>query len=290
STHSEEWLGKVIKDVVECGYEFSSFLFTVSAPPTLVLRDASMMCHLSKLVYPGQDVYRESAMSTFYNALKREHHSKKTVKFQLGPRTREATGATFDAEGEMKVVMRVHTGETLVFPPSIVATFSRDLRNLLAGKTGRRRHNQEGDAPRRHSACQADHSHLSNAVQRFVNGHFTEPDHIRTVMPCPPPCRIHPFTPEAEGAGEPFSVTHSLKYDVEPIMVLGRYRKEEREVSQTTWAFAPDMMSIQKGTTSVLQPLFDCKSALFHAAGREDIDVRMLGSGRPFCLELLQPK
>ena len=28
----------------------------------------------------------------------------------------------------------------------------------------------------------------------------------------------------------------------------------------------------------------------FHGAGREDIDVRMLGTGRPFILELRQPK
>ena len=30
--------------------------------------------------------------------------------------------------------------------------------------------------------------------------------------------------------------------------------------------------------------------AKFHGAGREDIDVRMLGSGRTFVLEILEPK
>jgi tRNA pseudouridine synthase 10 len=29
---------------------------------------------------------------------------------------------------------------------------------------------------------------------------------------------------------------------------------------------------------------------LFHSGGREDIDVRMLGNGRPFILECVHPK
>ena len=36
--------------------------------------------------------------------------------------------------------------------------------------------------------------------------------------------------------------------------------------------------------------LFEADEAKFHAAGREDVDVRMLGEGRPFVLELLRPK
>lgn len=31
------------------------------------------------------------------------------------------------------------------------------------------------------------------------------------------------------------------------------------------------------------------KGSKFHGAGREDIDVRMLGNGRPFILELKSP-
>lgn len=33
-----------------------------------------------------------------------------------------------------------------------------------------------------------------------------------------------------------------------------------------------------------------CTQARFHSAGREDVDVRMLGSGRPFLLEILTPR
>ena len=37
-------------------------------------------------------------------------------------------------------------------------------------------------------------------------------------------------------------------------------------------------------------PIFGSSLAYLHAAGREDIDVRMLGKGRPFIIEFANPK
>lgn len=37
-------------------------------------------------------------------------------------------------------------------------------------------------------------------------------------------------------------------------------------------------------------PIFGSTIAYLHAAGREDIDVRMLGKGRPFVMEFVNPK
>ena len=37
-------------------------------------------------------------------------------------------------------------------------------------------------------------------------------------------------------------------------------------------------------------PIFGSTQAYLHAAGREDIDVRMLGKGRPFIIEFVNPK
>ena len=46
----------------------------------------------------------------------------------------------------------------------------------------------------------------------------------------------------------------------------------------------------QECITEHVVPLYGASDARFHSAGREDVDVRMLGEGRPFVLELLQPK
>jgi tRNA U54 and U55 pseudouridine synthase Pus10 len=40
----------------------------------------------------------------------------------------------------------------------------------------------------------------------------------------------------------------------------------------------------------VVAPVFDPQEAKFHTSGREDVDVRMLGTGRLFLVELIGPK
>jgi tRNA pseudouridine synthase 10 len=87
-----------------------------------------------------------------------------------------------------------------------------------------------------------------------------------------------------------------LAIDREPLFVMGRYNKFVRGVSQTPWA-APEADSLTgreplKGSLSGLMAEFFVRhgcaeGVVFHAAGREDIDVRMLGPGRPFVMELI---
>ncbi|XP_072987410.1 uncharacterized protein [Typha latifolia] len=74
-----------------------------------------------------------------------------------------------------------------------------------------------------------------------------------------------------------------------PIYIGGRYLKFSRKVSQSRWMIDDERM----GEASVEEIVGDnvcsiCRgdSYKFHAAGREDIDVRMLGSGRPFLVEV----
>ncbi|XP_064960876.1 uncharacterized protein LOC135610375 isoform X2 [Musa acuminata AAA Group] len=74
-----------------------------------------------------------------------------------------------------------------------------------------------------------------------------------------------------------------------PMYVGGRYLKISRKVSQTRWVIDDERMGeasveeiIGKNVLSVCRG----DSYKFHAAGREDIDVRMLGSGRPFLIEI----
>lgn len=79
----------------------------------------------------------------------------------------------------------------------------------------------------------------------------------------------------------------------EQIYIAGRYIKLDRNISQTEFI----VEGKRKGTTSVqeviedivLQPL-QSDSLTFISSGREDMDVRMLGDGRPFVLELKNPK
>lgn len=75
--------------------------------------------------------------------------------------------------------------------------------------------------------------------------------------------------------------------------VAGRYGKLSRNVSQTPWTI-DDASGLDGSVEERIAPAL-CTAAgadahKFHAAGREDIDVRMLGRGRPFVVELVSPR
>jgi tRNA pseudouridine synthase 10 len=94
------------------------------------------------------------------------------------------------------------------------------------------------------------------------------------------------------------------------VYLEGRYRKLSRDLPQTVF-FCPDCKghprrrkqcarcegfgkltrdSVQELVGWVAGKAFGTRKHVFHGAGREDVDVRMLGSGRPFVLELVDPK
>lgn len=78
-----------------------------------------------------------------------------------------------------------------------------------------------------------------------------------------------------------------------PIYIGGRYLKYSRNVSQTRWIIDDERMgeaSVEEIVGNSILPLCRGDNYKFHAAGREDIDVRMLGSGRPFLLEIQNPR
>jgi tRNA pseudouridine synthase 10 len=101
------------------------------------------------------------------------------------------------------------------------------------------------------------------------------------------------------------NMTPNLEIQLNPLFVEGRYRKLIRGIPQTKWPcrkckgkgceycnytgklymesveelISPQIIKEVKGTESK-----------FHGAGREDIDVRMLGNGRPFVVEIKEPQ
>lgn len=99
--------------------------------------------------------------------------------------------------------------------------------------------------------------------------------------------------------------TAQVKLQVNPLFVAGRYQKLVRDIPQSKW-FCSDChgRGCQKcGGTGKLypesveelvsQPLLKAaqgEKTAFHASGREDIDARMLGTGRPFVVEISKPK
>lgn len=87
----------------------------------------------------------------------------------------------------------------------------------------------------------------------------------------------------------------SVKVSARPIYIYGRYRKLARGLPQSPWLYKPDSrvlypFSIEELITKPPMELSRGDGAKLHAAGREDLDVRTLGSGRPFIAEVRNPR
>ncbi|WP_324735637.1 tRNA pseudouridine(54/55) synthase Pus10 [Thermococcus sp. SY098] len=77
-----------------------------------------------------------------------------------------------------------------------------------------------------------------------------------------------------------------IELQMKPLYVYGRYRKLVRGIPQTP------LKSFRESVASIICKPFAKVTkgkCIFHGAGREDVDVRMLGNGRPFIVEIKNP-
>lgn len=76
------------------------------------------------------------------------------------------------------------------------------------------------------------------------------------------------------------------------VFVAGRYNKYSRNLPQTPWIIDGERKmesSVEELISDHLLAVFKAESFNFSSSGREDVDVRTLGNGRPFAVELLKP-
>jgi tRNA pseudouridine synthase 10 len=96
-----------------------------------------------------------------------------------------------------------------------------------------------------------------------------------------------------------------VEVQINSVFFYGRYQKFERGIPQTHWdcracrgagcdkcnfTGAQYLDSVEQLIGRPVITAFDAQNAVLHGAGREDIDARMIGTGRPFILEVVEPK
>ena len=99
--------------------------------------------------------------------------------------------------------------------------------------------------------------------------------------------------------------TEKVELQVNSVFIYGRYRKFERGIPQTRWLcrecrgigcekcnYTGKMYaeSVEELISSSILAEFKGEYMVLHGCGREDIDARMLGSGRPFVVEIKEPR
>lgn len=85
----------------------------------------------------------------------------------------------------------------------------------------------------------------------------------------------------------------TIAMPAETIHIAGRYNKYLRDLSQSPWIDKNDVRvkdSVQEMIEDGLHKFLSFDKSIFAGSGREDVDVRMLGKGRPFAFKIQDPK
>jgi len=99
--------------------------------------------------------------------------------------------------------------------------------------------------------------------------------------------------------------TEEIELQVNSLFIMGRYRKLIRGIPQSKWLCRrcrgrgcpscnwTGKMYLESVEELIAEPILEMtfgEDSSFHGAGREDIDARMLGSGRPFIIQIKKPR
>lgn len=100
-------------------------------------------------------------------------------------------------------------------------------------------------------------------------------------------------------------MAEEIRVQVNPLYIAGRYKKLVRGIPQSKWFCSScrgrgcekcnwtGKMYPESVEEIISEPVLKATEGVktsFHASGREDIDARMLRKGRPFVIEISQPK
>ncbi|XP_046383655.1 tRNA pseudouridine synthase Pus10 [Ischnura elegans] len=249
---------KTICDAVKAmGYDAKSFTCALSLPPSLQLREKSVLFFLSQR-FPV--VY---SLSDFPNGFYNYVTLKDAWKWTYGTKIAEILNKKNDNSPSQDFFVEVNI------------TYSDDekecscLLQMHADIFERRSkypHKYGGEVFTRKSVEAA----LADTSQELFQQYY----------PCPPE------TPLVPAGYAPVSCYHNS------LFVAGRYNKYSRILSQTPWVIDGERRvesSVQELISEIIVKAFKAQGSKFSASGREDVDVRTLGKGRPFAVELLDP-
>ncbi|BBN04522.1 tRNA pseudouridine synthase 10 [Marchantia polymorpha subsp. ruderalis] len=260
----------ILKAIDDAGHSVDKFCLEVSLPALILLRERSFWCYLKEqykveTLFSGQDV-NDHIVSL-----------KEAVKWSLLERLEHALSAKFDTSAALRIALVFkHPGSPAEIEFLAAASTGGDAKRKRNG--GHNEPESQGFAAVVAARAVAEAGESLAAVQRSLASMNNEL-FVRRYQ-CPPSqCSL--------------SCEIAAVIWRNPVFVGGRYLKFSRNVSQSRWLIEEERMgegSVQEIIGDVVMPFYKADNYKFHAAGREDIDVRMLGTGRPFIIELLNAR
>jgi len=250
----EPLLHSVVQSVNNSGYDADSFSLTLSVPMSLALRQHSLLVHLRRELpascMMGLEVSQVVPIKQVWKYIYPE-----TVASQIAMECLAPDEADFQAEIQAQWAGEEEELNCMAkLCPKEYATRARNIHVYNMGVFSRTGLEKS----------------LANVDDSQFSQHYPVP----------------PSVPSEE-------ISVSTKLLRSSCYIGGRYCKFSRDLPQTPWF----INNVRKCETSVEELVSLCINQdvgadeyKFLASGREDVDVRMLGGGRPFAIECCNPK
>ncbi|XP_071962851.1 tRNA pseudouridine synthase Pus10-like isoform X2 [Antedon mediterranea] len=249
--NSSLFVSKVLEAVQEADHKYESFQLSVSLSTQFILRQYAIWKHL-------QSTYR-----SLYSSHKLEElcSIKDVLKWVYGPKLSSSLDVKFSSSSPFEIALSINNSAT-----------SRECDFLNPGGS----RNSEPPSKRRKKSQNYD-----GVPRTIVNKKLSDmsADELERHYPWPP------STPTTM-----CTVTIAMNYA--PAFVAGRYNKYSRTLSQTPWFINGERKTPHSVEEYICLPIkkhLKAKNYKFSSSGREDVDVKTLGRGRPFLVELLDP-
>jgi len=248
-------VASIAAKVQSAGYDAQSFLLTVSLPVQLMMRERAAWLYLQRV--EGTPSLPTASIVD----------AKEAVRYILTPALASTLGMqTEGTRSPLQIHVGLHHWPTSAEHHDLVSA-------LLPPGQGQ---------PKRQKRAPAGQAQEIDSIKTMTRalGAYTADEYLRLSRLCPPPATS--TWPKI-----------TLQLERAAITLTGRYRKLSRTLPQSPWVLDGARKcegSVQECMTAEVLPLYGADEARFHSAGREDVDVRMLGSGRPFLLEILNPR
>ncbi|XP_075452299.1 tRNA pseudouridine synthase Pus10 isoform X1 [Ascaphus truei] len=241
-----EFVKKVSQEVTSAGYEFKDFVFSVSLPAQLSVREHSAwLLSKQEMGKQGRSLDKADIVQL-----------KEAYKWIIHPLISEELGVQAESKSCFEVaVVFAHTGT-------------------------------DGDCHFLAKACRDCFKPTKNKQSVFTRMAVVKAlekikeEDFRFQFSCPP------SSPETSCQVVDIQCSHAS------VFVAGRYNKYSRMLPQTPWIIDGERKmesSVEELITEHLMTVFKADSFNFSSSGREDVDVRTLGKGRPFAIELVNP-
>ncbi|KAL4856344.1 putative tRNA pseudouridine synthase Pus10 [Chlorella vulgaris] len=253
-------------------YDMESFALEVSLPASLAVRHQALVWHLRKQ-QPQQQQQDSSAGVVIAKELAAAVGVKEAVELKYSSQLAAALGKLHNADAEVCITV------TMTQPDAGAEC------GWLAASAGnskqRRGHWQAARKQAQQQAQQQQQQPDVPAVTEAVVQRLAAMPEAAFLAACP--------ASTAQLAPPTLPAAVQLQACRRTLHIGGRYLKLRRGIPQSPWHIDGERKgegSVQEAIEAAVLPALQADTYTFIAAGREDIDVRMLGRGRPFILEI----